>query len=98
MSLPDNLLNKKVIILLIISIVGSGGIGGHSIYSNAELSEHIEDDSPHIGTEKTLEFIKEYIQEDKDDHKITHDKITELLIKIDRLYFMLCEHNGYICE
>lgn len=91
-------ISNKIILLSLIAILTSVGTVGHSVFSNAELTEHITDESPHLGTKITLQHLTETVEDNKKEIKLLHEKIDRVEDKIDKLYYMICSHNGYECN
>lgn len=90
--------SNKIILLSLIAILTSVGSIGHGVFSNAELTEHITDENPHLGTKVTLQYLTEVVDDNKSEIKLLHDKVDRLEDIINKLYYMICLHNGYECD
>lgn len=69
--------------------------------SSQQILEHRADESPHIGTLKTLEYFEKYLTEhiieDRNSKKYLEDKIDDLDLKLDRLLIIICSNPNNQC-
>ena len=69
--------------------------------SSDHILRHEANESPHIGTLKTLEYFEkhlfQHITDDKDSRKYLENKISDLDLKIDRLIMIICSNPNNQC-
>jgi len=108
MSIPHIPLNKKNISLISTSAVIVFSLGlifenqNAISQNNKELLIHQTDETPHIGTEKTLDFFDQtltiHIQTDLDQRAQLDDKTNDINDKLDNLLIIICSNPNNKCR
>lgn len=88
----DNILNRKNTIPIILFLtLTSMGLGVNSTYSDSIFTDHILDESPHLGTTIKLDHISEDLNELK-------DTIKEQTKEIQELKLIICSQPSTQCN
>jgi len=100
--------NKTSAYFIVITLIGSVGLGGGNLYISAiddvddRLTNHIINDSPHVGTTAKLEHILEYqmkFEQSYLEHQKEDLQTRQQLIKeIQDLKLVICQLEDINCK
>ena len=98
----DIISNKPIVLILLVLLIGSSGIGATNFYASSEnnntaleienkLHKHVINEDSHPITSYKIESILEKIDIlTKENQSLKHS--------IDKLTMIICTNNGYDCD